>query len=719
MINIPIEVAEALKKATTHKNIRISFPFDYYNDITNEQIESESMNFTESFCSRSEIKFGLCEASKFSVNVYDIENIKGKMIDVSIEVDVDTKINVIHVNNKIELTVEDGTAKGFEAFFRSKGKGGYTAEYADESGEVFPTFATWNAPYEKDFSVSIPYLDNFGRHLIPQTIEVSGVVSDADVHIVYEKPYAINLGRFVVDSCKRDSSNANKRQIEAYSEAAYLDWSVPESLKALSKYTFSSTETLNFSGQDIIDLISPSTHYERNEYRKLTSGNTDIVSYRLSDNTYDIQVIVYGITMGPLTNDSKRTIFGYRTHIDAGELFNGLAWVRRTLMSKGISQNLFPYNPKDIIDKCNGSLYVGSYANINTAVADHRENAFKVSMPADNMPHTIFSIVNTLYSSGSTIIGGTYKGYFKNGTNQYDLGDYWQDVKVPKRINVIIRKKDTSIVLNENYTFSDDDFYLEYLETQIGQSDAIITMQSKSFSNNNLFKLTNGQLVRQTRTDYGFKNDFEKWFSDDDMREIVESYCELQGGFGKFERNGSFVLDYLVKFDSLRPRVGLHPSHGLHPRKSNIDSKLYKSSYSSCWYDDNYTKLYSKIVANYKDASNNDAYYEYVIVDLSATDDDGVLLYDANDYQEYDISENYFIKNRTYTEEQLRTLLQTVANRINGIQYMPFDAEIVGVPQMEAGDSITIQTSSGTFDSYVLRRALKGIQNLMDSITSD
>lgn len=67
-----------------YKNIRISFPNGEHDDITNEKIVSESVSLTESVFT-NEFKFGLCEASVFQFTAYDIDNIKGCEIFVTLE----------------------------------------------------------------------------------------------------------------------------------------------------------------------------------------------------------------------------------------------------------------------------------------------------------------------------------------------------------------------------------------------------------------------------------------------------------------------------------------------------------------------------------------------------------------------------------------------------------------------------------------------------------
>lgn len=87
MLTIPEEVKELLKSDSVRKNFRISFPNGERADIINDNLIQESVSFTESVCSQNTLKYGLSEASTLSFRTVGVENIKGYVIDVEIEID--------------------------------------------------------------------------------------------------------------------------------------------------------------------------------------------------------------------------------------------------------------------------------------------------------------------------------------------------------------------------------------------------------------------------------------------------------------------------------------------------------------------------------------------------------------------------------------------------------------------------------------------------------
>lgn len=84
----PKEIKELFTKGSVRKNIRIRFPNGERDDITNNEIVSESFRFSESLCSQTTFKFGLCEASSIEFTVINVGNIKGYEIEVGIEIDI-------------------------------------------------------------------------------------------------------------------------------------------------------------------------------------------------------------------------------------------------------------------------------------------------------------------------------------------------------------------------------------------------------------------------------------------------------------------------------------------------------------------------------------------------------------------------------------------------------------------------------------------------------
>ena len=107
MLTIPDSVKALFKTDGVRKNFRVHFPNGEYSDITNENIVSESVKFTESLCSQSVFKFGLSEASVLEFECVGIGNMYGMTIEAGIEIDT-TSLSAAQIT-AIQAGTWDGT----------------------------------------------------------------------------------------------------------------------------------------------------------------------------------------------------------------------------------------------------------------------------------------------------------------------------------------------------------------------------------------------------------------------------------------------------------------------------------------------------------------------------------------------------------------------------------------------------------------------------------
>ena len=76
---------------------------------------------------------------------------------------------------------------------------------------------------------------------------------------------------------------------------------------------------------------------------------------------------------------------------------------------------------------------------------------------------------------------------------------------------------------------------------------------------------------------------------------------------------------------------------------------------------------------------------------------------------------NWLFKNLVWTEEQVEEYADAMAAKMQPITWFPFEMWAAGLPYIETGDAIEIILGEDTYTSYILRRILKGIQNLQDT----
>ena len=93
MIQVPDAIKDLLHLDSCKKNIRIHFPNGEREDICNDLIVMNSVQFTESLCSRDVFNFGLCESPVFECEVVGVSNITGATIEVCCEIYCDSTVS--------------------------------------------------------------------------------------------------------------------------------------------------------------------------------------------------------------------------------------------------------------------------------------------------------------------------------------------------------------------------------------------------------------------------------------------------------------------------------------------------------------------------------------------------------------------------------------------------------------------------------------------------
>lgn len=162
-------------------------------------------------------------------------------------------------------------------------------------------------------------------------------------------------------------------------------------------------------------------------------------------------------------------------------------------------------------------------------------------------------------------------------------------------------------------------------------------------------------------------------------RQVLSAICEINGAFGKINRDGKFV--YVI--------LDVNPSE-------RIEISNYVNGISS--YEDYETATIDKV--QIRQETN----------DIGATVGEGVNCYVVQD--------NFLVYGKT--SEELNAIGNNLLTVIKGISYRPFyNIKTFGNPCYETGDAVKIITRNATINSYILNRTLSGIQALRDTYTAN
>lgn len=129
-----------------------------------------------------------------------------------------------------------------------------------------------------------------------------------------------------------------------------------------------------------------------------------------------------------------------------------------------------------------------------------------------------------------------------------------------------------------------------------------------------------------------------------------------------------------------------------------------KPMYSQLWADEGNIHSWRYLIITYKKLENGqevDATIQRT-VNSSGTDD-------------YYCSDNWLFRNLTWTASEIDVYANTMAYYMRNITWFPFECWCAGLPYIETGDRIKIMTNNSNYNTYILQRQLKGIQNLQDT----
>lgn len=177
---------------------------------------------------------------------------------------------------------------------------------------------------------------------------------------------------------------------------------------------------------------------------------------------------------------------------------------------------------------------------------------------------------------------------------------------------------------------------------------------------------------------------------------VVTAICEINGCFGNINRDGKFEYVFLKAITSaLYPAEDLFPSDNLFPSDANTESMT--GHYITFDYEDFQSKAITQLEIK------------------TSEDNAGAIVGTAGN--NYSITGNFLVSDKIGAE------LEQIANNLLPIMKQPVYTPIksctcVGNPCLTLGEPIRFNTTREIVETYLLQRALTGVQSKRDSISA-
>ena len=181
-------------------------------------------------------------------------------------------------------------------------------------------------------------------------------------------------------------------------------------------------------------------------------------------------------------------------------------------------------------------------------------------------------------------------------------------------------------------------------------------------------------------------------------KDVIQSICQINGCFGHIGRDGKFKYVFLKSImGGLYPSNDIYPANDLFPQQPNVQIVSKGLYVDTPTYEDFTVKPIDKLQIREKEG------------------DIGVIV--GNGDNTYIVEDNFLVYGKS--TEDLTVIAENMLSVIEGLEYRPFDAALVGNPCIEVGDGVRLHTKYQIIDSYVLQRTLSGVQALRDEFLAD
>lgn len=196
-------------------------------------------------------------------------------------------------------------------------------------------------------------------------------------------------------------------------------------------------------------------------------------------------------------------------------------------------------------------------------------------------------------------------------------------------------------------------------------------------------------------------------------RDILAAVYETACQFGMIDRITDLFFGNSLKTNIVYPAETLYPSISLYPSAGGGSERIEAAMYEKLWADEGNIRKFKNLILTYKGLEPDPDYPDDREKDKEVDKTiEKVVNSDGTD--DYICSDNWLFKNLVWEDADAENAAEIMAEKMQGLQWFPFELWCAGLPYLETGDMVEIHMGENAYRSYVLRRNLKGLQNVHD-----
>lgn len=768
MLEVNENVKELLRKDNVKKNLRIHFPNGERADIVNSNIVHESLSFTESICSQDSLKFGLCEAPVLEFQTAEVESIKGMEIEASLEVDVTDSEPVTEMIPVVDgrLTMQFCYVGNVEISYPI-GNGVATLCENTETSEQYSAIAVPGgigktrinimAPTGTKISLTATFYNAQGVTEMEVTYAGSYIESSKDVAFPFS---SVPLGRFIVDECPKESNRFEIRKITAYGYSfSHLNTfnSMEKAKRRVScknNVVYKMDAEKYFYSNVIGEYIIPSAiyHYiDTLEDWNAGFGNT----FSTKNKTFLFKNETSESELYYLDYDSTYSLETLRQEIEAlcdanipskkVEIMNSFDFYANSLFWPHVSYS--GYNQWGSVGYLQGQKYLYPYASSGLDYATYER---RLTIPCEL----------TLKNPDTSEILATFS--LRDSVKMQYVVFQTEDNHVREPLWLEIPRKRNkergcySVFENTHFPIDVAEGLMELkgLFARYGRSGTMELVSLDSgfglfpsetlYPSEELYPQEAGggvyfgseykSIVYEEEALLPYGKIIAPYFNEDEEaclleyqipkatnygNEVLVSEKDLSsiGDFIQFQHPTALITDATeARFECPYPIASAYVGY-LSPGGEVYTSDIpLEGNPTSFVVNDNTTGIALDSIVEIgvtlmsQTEYTGSAYlYKYDLEQIYYNEDECIV---------YSLEDNYILQNCQITENELKRHLKEMENKIKHITYVPAEIDMKGLPYLESGDVIQIDSADAKLQTIILRRTMTGIQALMDSIES-